>query len=282
MILPTRKTQQGFTLVEMMVAILISIIMMGVAMTQLLGSRTLFALHEADSRIEENARYALEVLTQNIRLASYTDIRNSSQEAVTGQFFNLNCDAIDFNPCTDDGAGTSSDHFAVWYNPPPSNEVTCGGVILVGTNASSSIVDVFYIAADDDTGINGLRCRSYSISTGKVATLIANSDQPIIEGVENMQILYGMTDQSSTSSMPVRYVSATTVNAIAAAPGLRDKWASIVSARVTILVGTGFDDSAVREASRIYSVGDAPAITLTDRNRRKIFSSTVAINNANL
>jgi type II secretory pathway pseudopilin PulG len=277
-----KRQQQGFTRVELMISILISTIMLGVAGSQLIGSRTLFALQEADGRIEENARYALEVLTSNIRMASFTDINDGSQTLVTGQFFSRSCDAADFNPCTDDGAGTDPDHFAVWYNPPSTNEVDCSGQALPAANTSSSIANVFYIDADDITGINGLRCRSYAINSSNTASLIAGSQQEIIAGIESMQILYGITDRSYGSSVPIRYVSAGTVNALVDNASLREKWASIMSVRVTILAGTGFSDGADKADSRIFSISDAPPITFTDGNRRKIFSSTVAINNANL
>jgi prepilin-type N-terminal cleavage/methylation domain-containing protein len=285
----TRKTQQGFTLVELMVSILISTIMLGVAMNQLLGSRTLFALHEADSRIEENARYALEILSQNIRMASYVNDSDGYQEYPRGQFFDGLCDATDFNPCTDNGTGTNSDHFAIWYNPAPDNEVTaCGGIPLSGTIPTRyTVADLFYIAADPTSGINSLRCRSYTITmvgVNRTATLIAGSDQTIIDGIINMQVLYGLTDRTNASSLPVSYVSADTVNALVEGGGqVKLNWSSIISARVTILVGTGFDDGADQAvASRTYNISDSPPLTFTDGNRRKIFSSTVAIDNANL
>jgi type IV pilus assembly protein PilW len=274
--------QQGFTLVEMMVSILISTIMIGVALTQLLGSRTLFALHEADARIGENARYALEVLSKNIRMASFVDINDGSQQRVTAQFYNGVCDATNFSPCTADGATTNSDHFAIWYNPDNSNEVTCSGIALSNAAGLTSVANVYYIGADANTAINGLRCRSYSIGADNTASLIAGSDQVIIEGIDNMQVLYGVTDGEFDSITPQRYISADTVNAIAANPALKDKWARVVAAKVALLVGTGFNDGTDQATSRNYQLADAPTITRNDGNRRKIFSATVAINNANL
>ena len=282
MMLHHKRQQQGFTLVELMVSILISTIMIGVALSQLIGSRTLFALQEADSRIEENARYALEVLTSNIRMASFVDINDGTQATVTGQFFSTNCTGtLAFNPCTEDGAtttgtSTDSDHFAVWYNPPATNEVDCSGNALPTANTATSVANVFYTDAD------GLRCASYAVSSSNTATYIADSDQAIIDGIENMQIQYGITDQSYGSTVPVRYISAATVNGIGSNATLREKWASIMSVRVTILAGTGINDGLDQAASKTYTVSDAPPMTFSDGNRRKIFSSTVAINNANL
>ena len=272
--------QTGYTLIEVLVAILISSIMLGVALNQLIGSRQLFALQEADSRIEENARYALEILTSNIKLASFSDINDGSQNLVTGQFFSFTC--AGFSPCTADGASTDSDRFAVWYNPPSSAEQACDGTALTGTNATNSVVNLFYIALDNTTSINNLRCRSYSINSSNTATLISGSDRSIIEGIDNIQIQYGITDRSETSNLPVRYLSANSIAALPTNSSLKDKWASIVSARVTILVNAGYSDGTDPAASRTYSLSDSPPITLTDGNRRKVFSSTVAINNANI
>jgi type IV pilus assembly protein PilW len=275
--------QQGFTLVELMISILISTIMVGVAMSQLLGSRTLFALQEADSQIESNARYALEILSQNLRKSNYYDasIVGSAAEPTTGYFFARTCDA-NFNPCTGNGSGTDSDYFAVWYNPPSTDEVTCSGIALTtAAQMNATLANVFYIGADATSGVNGLRCRSYSVS-GNTASLIAGSDQAIVEGIENMQVLYGGRGRDYIDSRPERYVSADTVDAIPNLPKKRVNWATVASVRITLLASTGFNDGASQAASKTYNVGDAPPITFSDGNRRKIFSSTVALNNAKL
>jgi type IV pilus assembly protein PilW len=272
-------SNQGFTLVETLISMLISTIIIGVALTQLLGSRVLFAQQEANSRIDENARYALDFLTKNIRKAGYVDTGPSSnQDLPKGQFFDEGCGSITnndtvFNPCTNNAAGTASDHIAVWTNPHSSQEQTCSGINL--TDANTSIANLFYLASEQ------LRCRSYSINDNtNTATYISDSDIEIIDGIHNMQILYGLTDRSFSNSIPIRYISAATINAIADEYSKKSAWSSVVSVRIILLVGTGINDGQDSRATRTYTLGDADSKEYTDGNLRRVFSSTVALNNA--
>lgn len=273
--------QQGFTLTELMIAMTISSIMMAAAVTQLVTSKELFVTQEADARIEENARYALEVLTNNIRMAAYVDSDNALLAAPRGQFFNGVC-SVAFNPCTDDGV---ADHLAVWVNPPqeafPSTDrLTCAGIAIPVAFSNDTIANVFYIA--NDNGFNSLRCTSFIVNTDDTVVAVPDSTHTIIEGIENMQILYGLNDRSFSNTAPVRYVSADTVNAIAVDPALKTGWSSVSSVRITLLVATGYNDNGEGSVSKTYQLADAPDLTFNDGNRRRVYSSTVMINNANL
>jgi type IV pilus assembly protein PilW len=278
------RKAQGFSLIEMMIAILISTIIIGVALSQLLASRTLFARQEDNSRIEENARYALDFLGKNARMAAFSNKASGiTEDPPKDQLFSFNCGSVtvdgssaSFNPCTGNGTGTNSDYFAIWTNPPASKEETCSGLAVA--NSVTTIANLFYISDSQ------LRCRSYTINnTTNAATYINNSDAAIIDGIDNMQILYGITDQSYGSNTPTRYVSAATIEALANNSLLKNKWASVVSMRISLLVGTGLNDRGDNVdpiAGRNFSIADAPTINYTDGNLRKIYSSTVALNNA--
>ena len=64
-------TQAGVGLVEMMVALALGLLVIGVIGTVYLGSRQSYRVEEALSRIQENARFALEVMGRDIRMAGY-------------------------------------------------------------------------------------------------------------------------------------------------------------------------------------------------------------------
>jgi type IV pilus assembly protein PilW len=282
MISHNSRNQTGFTLVELMVSILISSVMIGVALSQLLGSRTLFALQEADSLIEDNARYALEVLLSAAAKAGYVDSLDDGQEPVFSQFFGALCEAA-YDPCTDDGAGTSPDRIAIWHNPPAgaANEMTCTGIALATASSRKyGIIDLFYV----DTATSSLKCRSYSVNTDGTLSVsyIIGSDQTIVDGIANMQILYGITELGTTGDRPERYVSASTLEDYDDTSDYYKKWTRIVSVTITLLAGTGFDDNMSPRANASYNLADAPVITPNDNNRRKIFSGTTGVYNANL
>ena len=61
----------GVTLIELMVALTIGSFLMIGAVTVFMQSRTTFRVSESVSRLQENARFVLDVVEPNIRMASY-------------------------------------------------------------------------------------------------------------------------------------------------------------------------------------------------------------------
>jgi hypothetical protein len=84
-----------------------------------------------------------------------------------------------------------------------------------------------------------------------------------------MQILYATADSTDSEKTADRYVSATNVT----------DWGRITAARVTLLVGTGYNDNVDTSNSRSFTLADATTTEFTDNNRRKIFSTTTVIRN---
>ena len=70
------RNQRGFSLVEMMIAITIGFIIVGAIGYLYLGSRQSFRTTDAMSRIQENARYALQTMAHDVRMAGYVGCGN--------------------------------------------------------------------------------------------------------------------------------------------------------------------------------------------------------------
>ena len=79
-----RRRNAGFTMIELMISIALgSVILVGtVLMFQ--QSRAAYMVNDATSRLQENARFALDILDPDIRLASYWGATNRA-EFVDGQ-----------------------------------------------------------------------------------------------------------------------------------------------------------------------------------------------------
>lgn len=65
------RHQQGLTLVEMMVAMTIGLVLLGGVITVLTSSQQTYRVNEAMARLQENARYAFQLLSRDIRMAGY-------------------------------------------------------------------------------------------------------------------------------------------------------------------------------------------------------------------
>lgn len=78
------KRLSGFGLVELMIAMTIGFIVVGAVGYLYIGTRATFRTTDNMSRMQESARYALEVLSRDIRMAGYRGCASSS-----GTFNNL-------------------------------------------------------------------------------------------------------------------------------------------------------------------------------------------------
>ncbi len=62
---------RGFSIIELMIALLIGLIVLSGVLSIVINSKRSFLDHQAMSQIQENARYALDTLSREIRMAGY-------------------------------------------------------------------------------------------------------------------------------------------------------------------------------------------------------------------
>jgi type IV pilus assembly protein PilW len=72
------RTQKGMTLIELMVALAIGAFLMIGAITVFMQSRTSFRVTESLARMQENARFALDALEPDIRMANYWGLTSTA------------------------------------------------------------------------------------------------------------------------------------------------------------------------------------------------------------
>jgi type IV pilus assembly protein PilW len=76
------RYMSGLTLIELMVALAIGAFLMIGAVTVFMQSRTTFRLNDTLSRLQENGRFALEVLEPDIRMANYFGLTNIADKVL--------------------------------------------------------------------------------------------------------------------------------------------------------------------------------------------------------
>lgn len=74
----TINRQQGLSLIELMVAMLLGLILMGSVVAVVLNSKSSFVGQRELAMVQENGRYAMEMLTKEIRMAGYQDCARQS------------------------------------------------------------------------------------------------------------------------------------------------------------------------------------------------------------
>lgn len=250
------KTNKGYTLIELMISVSLGVAMIAIALQYLVGSSASFHATETAGRIQENGRFALSMITDDLRLAGYSDPNSGSRP---GFFYNLACGG--FDPCTMNGTGTDSDRIAIWSNPPPDDgsETDCTASAI---GANTQVANVYYLETSS-TGVTSLMCRGFDVN----ATEWVAAAQPLLDGIENMQILYGVRDADGDIS---RYIPADSVV----------DWSDVLSVRLAVLVSTGLENGGSGLDTRTYDLLDVSGLSYTDTFNRRVFSTTVVINNA--
>ncbi len=81
-------SQRGFTVTELMVAMTVSLIVLGSLSTVLVNSKKNYAIQDSLSRLQENARFALNFMVRDLRMAGYygcmDNIRKVTNNVNTG------------------------------------------------------------------------------------------------------------------------------------------------------------------------------------------------------
>jgi type IV pilus assembly protein PilW len=97
--------------------------------------------------------------------------------------------------------------------------------------------------------------------------------QELIEGVERMEILYGV--DTDADSVPDSYLAAGAAGLTTAA-----NWSNVISVRIAILVRTINENFNINEDTNTYTLLDAAAYDPADEHlRRRVFTTTVQIRN---
>src|SRR3990172_12930451 len=66
------KSQQGLSLVELMVAISVGLILLAGVLQIFISSKQTYRVNDALARLQENGRYAMYLLSKDIRMAGFT------------------------------------------------------------------------------------------------------------------------------------------------------------------------------------------------------------------
>ena len=192
--------QQGFTLVEIMIAITIGLLMMAGILQISAASKESSRLQRNMSFVQENIRISMEILGRDIRKAGYYEDNNPSDRILTAPepFVDLSdpTDVTD-DAITADGGGADSDQITVTYE----------------SDKDCLDQDTFVAGEEAD---NHFAINHYFIESGRLMcagngnlhpTTGTQIPVPLVEGVESMQILYGENTDGDPNSANV-YVQA--------------------------------------------------------------------------
>lgn len=241
-----RAIGRGFTLVELLVAVTISLIITIVIAQLFLGSRQTYATTDDMSRMQENIRFAQQLLIRTVHLASY----KSQPNAVTGNVFSGGNAAL----AATSGAGTASDTITVRYQGSGNGAGTADGTILncLGTRIDAGVMatNTFSIAAGAN-GSNALFCNGVEI----------------VPDIVNMQTVFGEdTNADLTADRYVALPDVTNIN-------------NVVSARIALLFQTPTAQAATLLDTKTYDLNGIVLGPFNDLRIRRVVNTTINLRN---
>lgn len=266
----SHQGQSGFTLIELMAALVISSILLMAMYQNFIVTQRSYQLLEGYALLQENARFSEDVLARSIRMAGYrqnagftvgvafpTDATAAAPTVSTFPSAGQVISGVNNNAAADvvlDGTDTIS--FRFQGNAAGTSTDCLGNIVGAGVIS----VNTFYVGTD-----NTLNCSS-TIN----AAVAANSPATIADGLEDMQILYGIDNNASL-------VAGTYLNAGAVTAA---QWPNVVSVRIAALYNTVNRTPDVAPGS--YTLLDNGTSNFNDGLRRQLFTATINLRNRSL
>ncbi|MBF6622010.1 MAG: PilW family protein [Pseudomonas stutzeri] len=261
------KAQAGLSIVELLVALVISMLLMTGVVQVFLASKQTYASNEAASRLQENGRFALEFIAQSARHAGYVEVANNTLESLPRPVMETADAGCDGTLCSSqgiDGNPDASDSIAFSFQPrllDGARRDCLGNTNIGGSNIENTdvIVNHFFIE-NEGTGESALACNSRHVR-GKTES----TSSVLVEGIDALQVQYGI----GTTGSVTRYVSADRV----------DNWNNVLAVRIAVLANSIAQVNPPTPADRQYVLLDAAPLNFADGKARQVFTTTIKLRN---
>lgn len=237
-----KSSQKGFTIVELMIAGLLGIVLTAGVIQLFVGSNQNYTLQDELANIQEDGRFALIFMENEIQQGGWID-----------DFNQVVPDAVDIAQSID----SATDTLAISYKVPIDglSNRDCNGSVV----ADGYITNVFSIGG---TSGEELLCRGNG----------GGAAQPLIDGVKGFQVLYGVESNSVCPDGAVnQYMTRDQLAAVFDS-------VIVVSVRMALLLASEDDVLATAE-SKTHALLDTETTT-NDRLAYRTFQQTVYMPNA--
>lgn len=334
------QKHKGFSLVELMVAIVIGLILVAGVIELFVNNRQVYRVQDAQSRLQETGRYALSILTENIEKTGYLGCATRSDVTLVNTLNNSTEYLWDFNtPIQGNDASDGSwapaldasitdaversdvitlrtieppeirivTHTA--STPPGASDIIVNGgtnletgdIMLAHDCAAAAIFEITSSNDDANAGTlkhavgggtantpgNETETLGYNFGEGWISGASTNSyyirnnpaeipslyrrtfeddAQELVEGIEQMQITYGVDASNNGSANEYR-----TANLVG-------NWNNVVSVRVSLLA-VSLEDNLTVDGPQGYFFNDEQVNDSGDRRLRRVFTRTIALRN---
>ena len=286
-----QNNQAGLTMVELLVAMVISSVVIIAAFSALIVSRQGFTATDSASQLRDNARFLTDHIQRIGVQAGYLDYKfATAPQSITAIFpepdvkgfnnalANLNTPTMDFTP-RDASSLDGSDVLVLRYqasetypgsNTPDNAMVNCMGspAPKLPQNRDDRVANIFHIKLSDADQEPSLMCTTMMTSSSNIVTI---ETQSLVRGVETFQVLYGVdgvipntplpATLTTTANIPTKYLRADQM-VVPGSPNETNKnWGRVRSLLVGMVIRGPAGSAPENVSQTYYPFGTAPAST---------------------
>lgn len=256
------NSEKGLSLVELLIAMALGLILTLGVVQIFISSKQTYTVVTSQSQAQENGRIVKHFLGQALRHAGYWDDPTVPRHFPThGSFSDDEVIRATDNDASEPAVLDNTDTLTIRFNGSADGTLSnCLGSV---PEPDEFAVDRYYIGQPGgSTLVSGLICESRLIAADGTETM---STQPLIVGIENLQIELGLGDQAQV----LRYVK----------PDLVTDWREVKSVRYAVLATSNQDSAGARNTLTYTLLGDESATAPGDRRMRQVQRETVYLRN---
>jgi type IV pilus assembly protein PilW len=224
--------QHGYSLIEVMVAITIALFLMGGALTIVQHTGNAFKAQGQLTQLQDSERMAMALMTDVIQSAGYYPNPHNFTDAetlISPSFTLAGAPNIGTFPVT----GAIGDTITVRYAAGPLDNVyNCRGDQNTGAGAFETWENTFSVVSAAAPAAGGvpqlqLQCTLWSLSTKAFVTT------PLVNGVQNLTIVYAINTGAGTGSCADRYKASKDMQPA--------DWSNVCAVKVTLTFANPFN-----------------------------------------
>ncbi len=254
-------SQRGLSLVEVMVALVVGMILTAGLIQAFQSHKLSHQANQGFSMLQENSRFSMDMIGRYLRLAGYRDASPNTLEedfptSINGTLMASVPAGRVINGVN--GSSGTPDSITIRYlGSVLGTSDNCLGSTLV----AGQVTNVRFFIQNKK-----LICKAEILDVNTGAVVSAAAEEILADGVDDMQILYGLDDDNNGSANRYRDAS-----------GVTD-WQDVVSVRVVLLFNTviAVETSDIEQKFVLAGTNSGP---YKDRLRRRVVGVTVALRN---
>lgn len=280
------RNLQGFSLPELMIAMLLGLVIAGAAISMLSSASAAAKEQRVQAELSQEAYSALAFMALHLRMAGYREVPGMTETNLFGcgaSFENSKVKTIDDLHCESGNSGVGSSAFAVRYEVDQYNAeldatgtpadctgraINSGEAVAIGAEAiaATPMQSRFFVQTSTTTKNPALYCAGNGSAAGADPSFVAQS---MADNVEAMRVSYGLDAGAHKSA-----------SEIDAQPESRArKWNRVREVRLCLQMRSASGVTALRTA---YLDCDGKLIVppVGDTRLHRTFAQTVQLRNA--